>query len=119
MSYELDRVLALAQNLNSQTVALSGDSLAVLFFVEEFLSTRRTWIDQRNRLDTVTDDEWDTIDALVSKAYEELLTPMLGQVVAYITASPPSNVLPCDGTVYNRVDYPELYAVLDLSLIHI
>lgn len=41
---------------------------------------------------------------------------MLGEVVAYLTALPPSNSLPCDGNIYLRVDYPELYAVLHADL---
>lgn len=41
---------------------------------------------------------------------------MIGAMVPY-AGTMPSNVLLCDGTVYNRVDYPRLYAVLDSSLI--
>lgn len=38
--------------------------------------------------------------------------PMIGQVVPYVTADPPDNSLVCDGSVYQRVDYPDLYAKL-------
>jgi len=42
---------------------------------------------------------------------------MLGSLVHFVTDSAPSGILPCDGTQYLRVDYPELYAVLPASLI--
>jgi microcystin-dependent protein len=56
-------------------------------------------------------------------AFEELIqrltlerSCMLGEVVWFATAAIPSNCLPCDGTTYNRVDYPDLYALLDDAL---
>jgi len=36
----------------------------------------------------------------------------VGTLVHYVTLATPSGVLPCDGAIYNRVDYPALYAVL-------
>lgn len=42
---------------------------------------------------------------------------MIGQLIHYITASPPDNVLACDGSIYQQADYPELVAVLHSSLI--
>lgn len=38
---------------------------------------------------------------------------MIGAVIPYVTASPPFGCLPCDGTAYQRTDYPELYDSLD------
>jgi microcystin-dependent protein len=35
--------------------------------------------------------------------------PMIGTVLSYATDELPDGVLPCDGAVYNRVDYPILY----------
>lgn len=37
----------------------------------------------------------------------------LGVVVPYMTASPPPFTIPCDGSTYDRIDYPNLYAILD------
>lgn len=34
---------------------------------------------------------------------------MIGTYVSYATEDPPFGVLPCDGSTYNRVDYPVLY----------
>lgn len=42
---------------------------------------------------------------------------MLGAILPYATSGPPSGALVCDGTQYLRVDYPQLYAVLDAVFI--
>lgn len=38
---------------------------------------------------------------------------MIGTLCEYITQDPPIGALPLDGGTYDRVDYPNLYAVLD------
>lgn len=38
---------------------------------------------------------------------------MIGQITPYMTENPPTYCLPCDGGNYNRVDWPELYALID------
>lgn len=38
---------------------------------------------------------------------------MIGQITPYVTENPPVFCLDCDGGTYNRVDYPNLYALLD------
>lgn len=40
---------------------------------------------------------------------------MIGQIIPYLSADPPDNTLPCDGSSHLRVDYPDLYAVLDAA----
>lgn len=42
---------------------------------------------------------------------------LLGSVFAYATATLPDGVLLCDGSEYDRDDYPELYEVLDSAFI--
>lgn len=42
---------------------------------------------------------------------------MIGQIVSFATATLPPGYLACDGGVYNRVDWPRLYAVLDSAYI--
>lgn len=42
---------------------------------------------------------------------------MLGSIIPYATSSSPEGTLPCDGSSFNRVDYPQLYAVLDTAYI--
>jgi microcystin-dependent protein len=42
---------------------------------------------------------------------------MIGAIVAYVTTQPPPNTLRCDGSQYERVDYPILYSLLPAALI--
>jgi microcystin-dependent protein len=41
----------------------------------------------------------------------------IGTIFASAAAAIPDYALACDGSVYNRVDYPELYALLDTAFI--
>jgi microcystin-dependent protein len=38
---------------------------------------------------------------------------MIGAVLPYATETPPSGCLPCDGSTFNRADYPDLYSRLE------
>lgn len=43
---------------------------------------------------------------------------LVGTIIAYATAQPPNaDILPCDGGVYLRADYPRLYDKLDAAYI--
>lgn len=42
---------------------------------------------------------------------------MIGTVYPTITANTPDNSLPCDGSTHDRVDYPDLYAILDSAFV--
>lgn len=42
---------------------------------------------------------------------------MIGIIFSYITAAPPRCSLPCDGSVYQIADYPQLAAALDPAFI--
>jgi microcystin-dependent protein len=42
---------------------------------------------------------------------------MIGSIIPFVTTSIPPHCLPCNGSTYDRVDYPLLYASLPSSLI--
>ena len=117
MSAELSALQELAANFNSGIYRITPTSLAVLFYATPFLTTRQNWIDRTIPLDTVTDSDWDTISEYVDGLLYEVKTPMIGMIFPYATESPPPNVLACDGSVYLRESYPELYAILDTVFI--
>lgn len=118
MSNNLDKINALAANYPPQsTLQMSNTSYSVLLFCEEFLSARWFWLDKTDPLDTISDVQWDELQGYVDKAYRELMTPMIGQVIAYVTSVPPPNVLYCDGSLYLRADFPDLYNLLDTAFI--
>jgi len=114
MSDQLNAIEALAVDYPPKTVYLSGIGQAVFYYTWDYLSNPSNWMNRDNPYDEITTVQWDTISAYVAQTnYEVDRNIMLGQITAYITEFPPVNVLACDGASYLRVDYPELYAVLD------
>lgn len=93
-----------------RTLRIPGD----LFFLEAVSGALRELTFERN---------WERFGEIEpSEAVEAALTMldayfesdcMIGTIMPYASFDPPSNCLRCDGTVYNRVDYPDLYDRLD------
>lgn len=116
MSAELTALQVLAADYNSGIYRLSPTSLAVLFYATNYWEAKRNWY-SIDPLDTITDADWNTIQSYVNGLLYEAKRPMIGFIIAYITAEPPPNVLACDGATYLRTDFPELYAALDSEFI--
>lgn len=103
---------ALASNYSHTGVYLSGDSLALLLSLNQYCELYN-W--RGSALDNeLTPTERDTIQAIVDKAYGELMAdnPMIGTVVFGARGSMGNGLL-CDGNEYDGADYPQLYAVID------
>lgn len=49
---------------------------------------------------------------LKSFIFKQSECDMIGAIIPYVTNTPPPKLLPCDGTTYQRVDYPLLYESL-------
>jgi microcystin-dependent protein len=113
MSAELTALEDLASNFRAAWFLLSPTSQAVLFYATPYLTARFNWVDRTIPTDEVTDVDWDTIQAYVDGLLYEAKNPMIGIITPYVTSDPPTNVLPCDGSTYLRVDFPILYDVLD------
>lgn len=64
---------------------------------------------------TLTPQECADMMSLVWESVGSL--DMIGSIQYFGTADLPSSYLPCDGGVYNRVDYPQLYSLIDPTLI--
>ena len=110
MKLDYPALLALSSNYVSRSVYLTGFSFALLISWIAEASNRWRW----NAMDTAT---WDTVDALVSKAIEELqMSADIGTVVPLMVEVIPERYLLMDGGTYNREDYPLLYDVLPASL---
>lgn len=97
--------------LNSSiTVRLSGMSLTVLLSAFDYLRNIGQWYGVNYWPDQA---EIDTIDEIVSEAYNQIMTnARIGEVFWAARDDVPENCLRCDGTVYQQADYPELMAVL-------
>lgn len=117
MSAELTALESLAANFRSGIYRLTPISLAVLFWATPYWKARYDWIEKGMTGDVVTDADWDTICSYVDGLLYEVKNPVIGLITPYITADPPANVLPCDGSTYLRDDYPSLYEALDAFFI--
>lgn len=113
MSVELDALIELAQDFRGGIFRLSPDDLAVFFWASNYLETRYNWKNKHVWYDEVTDEQWDVIQAMTSNALGAIKVPIVGLIVPFVTADPPPNVLPCDGSEYLREDFPTLYDLLD------
>ncbi|MCK4958111.1 MAG: tail fiber protein [Planctomycetes bacterium] len=63
------------------------------------------------------DDTAEFFQTILDQFYSSTMYITLGMIVPFGTADLPDFLLPCDGTEYDRVDYPALYSVLDSNLI--
>lgn len=112
-SDELTAIEELAENNIGAWFYLSPVSQAVLFWATPYWKKRQNWVNKNNSLDVVTNEDWDTLENYVDTLLYEAKNPMIGVIIPYVTAEPMPNVLPCDGATYSRVDYPNLYDVID------
>jgi len=108
---DLARLQELALGYSDKGVFLSAESLTLIFCLFQYTEVWR-W---RGDGDELTDTEIDTIKAISDKMFKEISMPsiMIGMVVPVIGNNYGVGLLLCDGSTYNRVDYPDLYAVLN------
>ena len=90
--------------------ALSNGSALLILSAAVWMHQYFNWIGVGADL---TQAEMDEIDEIVSTMEAEVMASALGMIMPFATGSLPSYALPCDGSIHNRVDFPELYAVLD------
>ena len=106
-------------DVESQVVAdsvifLSAISISILQSALSSVSYRRAW--DYNGLELM-DAQWDTLDSQIAIASGELMASMVGMIMPIITSAIPNGTLLCDGSIYNKIDYPALYDVLDSQFI--
>lgn len=112
----------IASNTAPRTVTLSGMSVTVLF---SCLDAANRLYDWQGADGTLSPAEIDQIEAILGDARHELMQSQIGEIRAFATGAPPAGSLLCDGTIYDRVDYPELYDALspvfivDADLFHV
>lgn len=110
MSFDFDDVQDLMDYDAPMNPSLSAGGAALALTALYLMSERWRW-------KGITDEDWDIIQGQQAQLELELMTEsQIGHVVAIIT-EPKANELLCDGSTYDRVDYPELYAVLELEYI--
>lgn len=62
------------------------------------------------------DDAVDAVWAILDGYYQGSAC-MIGAILPYATNTVPNGTLPCDGSIYDRSDYPSLYDALDSAYI--
>lgn len=111
-------LVLLALDNRTMTVKLSPDSLAVIFSaIGESVERLYKWTGT-GEFGGLSDAEKAAVNLMVAQAEKELMTNLLtGTIFPHVNTTPPDGALACDGSQYQRVDYPNLYAVLDAAFI--
>lgn len=85
-------------------------SLHVLLAALNSIDAEASWCDGVSELSAV---QWDTAQNWVDTAIKDILGGfMIGAVLPFVRATLPDGVLLCDGSTYNKADYPNLWDVL-------
>lgn len=118
MSILLDKLLELAETTPPQITALSSESVVILLWCQQLLLRLYNWKDTaEDQADVITPADALMIEDLVSNIMFQITHPLIGTIFPYVTTDPPPYTLPCDGSVYLRADYPQLYLQLDDAFI--
>lgn len=128
--FKLATIAALIAETEPTNAALQSSSAVLVRAVYQVLSQRYRWIGEDGFPD---DGEWDTIEAYVAALYSDIDTPLvipppppiggnmrIGTIFAVpsaIASFSEVGLLYCDGTSRLRVDYPDLYAMLNSAYI--
>lgn len=97
----------------SETLTFSFDIPNTAWVKEAFLGALNTLIRTANW--TPQDIEAESVGAYILSSLR--IGNMVGMVYPFLSVDVPLNTLLCDGSVYDRVAYPKLYAVLDAAFI--
>lgn len=90
---------------------MSATSVAFLLSASSRLLKRYAWSRNGEKL---SDSEWDEIQGIADLAQEELMSSLVGMIVPHVMSTVSAfKMLPCDGSVYNKVDFPLLYDAID------
>lgn len=101
---------ALAEDTKTSAMKLSGSSIALLFnALGESAEIREKWSGSGD-FGKLTDAEWDEIERIIALAEREIMSGLTG--VIEMSVKVPAGALECDGSLYQRVDYPSLYDFL-------
>lgn len=111
---DLAAVESIASNTPARTVMLSGISIAVLL---SCLDAANRWFDWFEDDIQISYARYADVLEYLSLARTELMSSQLGEVKATAATTIPDGCLLCDGSIYDRVDYPDLYAVLSPAFI--
>lgn len=91
-------------------IALTHVGAILILANSVFYRQRYNWEYDGN---DITDTQWDEIGHCIGRMEHELMSGLVGMIVPHFMGSIAGlNLLPCDGSIYNREDYPLLYAAI-------
>lgn len=102
----LPELQALAASEEPSATVLSGGTVALLLTALELTGNRSQWLGA-SEIEPISDSEWNEADALIALAEREIMAGITGTFVMALVQ--PAGSIICDGSVFNRVDYPRLY----------
>jgi microcystin-dependent protein len=107
-SYQAINTLALSDTghfvfLNAWTISLLGSMLS---------QNMPLWFWTNNQF-PLTPVEIDDLEAKLAAAGGQLMQSIVGLIMPIVTSEIPQGTLLCDGTIYLKSDYPNLYDALD------
>lgn len=89
--------------------------LAGIFINTEWRDALLSLVQHADQLAAWESDDADRIEQQAYALFRAIRrgSGMIGAIVPYITTEPPLGTLPCDGSIYERDEWPALYAALD------
>lgn len=91
-------------DISATTVALCLSGLTLI--AEEY-----NWAIDGDKLNSA---QWDLIDSLIGQANGEIMSSLVGMIFPNVMSTVSVfKMLPCDGSVHNKTDYPLLYDAID------
>lgn len=111
MSAKLDWLDIQAVSLPERNIiALTHVGAILILACNTFYRQRYYW---QYGEEPVTDTQWDDIGHCIGLMEHELMSGLIGAILPHAIADISGlNMLPCNGDVYNRDDYPLLYEAL-------
>jgi len=96
-------------------IALTDVGAVLILACNAFYRQRYYWQYQGEEL---TESQWDDVGHAIGLMEHEIMSGLIGAILPHAMASLTGlNMLPCEGSTYNRADWPLLYAALDAEFI--
>lgn len=115
MAFDYSLVSDMTENETGRICTLRPVSVILLLSCLSLVSQRWNWLSDAMPL---TDAEFDDVENWVASASYDLMGGgnLIGAIIPFVASALPEGVLLCDGTTYDKVDYPLLWAALPAGM---
>lgn len=99
----------------AKVIDISAATAALCLSGLSSLNNRYIWLDDG---EPITDMQWDELKDMIDLANGEIMASLVGMIIPHVMATASAfKFIPCDGGIYNKSDYPLLYAAIDTTYI--